>query len=106
MRPAAAVIKREPSVTHDCLRLFNILSDWQMLEQPQLLASELFSLVTIQRVLRGDTAHSVRLSFALSLFLGVAEADLSLALWKLPEQLRIEGLLRRCKDKIQVNNNF
>jgi hypothetical protein len=86
----------EQPMTHDCSRIFNILSDWALLEAPNLGPLEIFTMESLRAVLRAHDGHSQRLSFAVSLMLGIPAVDCLDGMERGSARLRIESVLERC----------
>jgi len=90
---------REQPMTNDCSRIFNILSDWALLEGQGARADDVFSIRTVSHVLGGANCHAQRLSFALSLLLGIEPGDCTKALRSPEEIAKVESILERCRRK-------
>ncbi|MDT8924902.1 hypothetical protein RBE51_19120 [Pseudomonas taiwanensis] len=86
-------------MTNDCSRIFNILSDWAHLEGQGGWADEVFSTRTVRHVLNAANCHAQRLSFALSLLLGIEPSECAKALSAPEEIARLESILERCRRK-------
>lgn len=106
MTGACQVEITQPSMTNDCSRIFNILSDWALMEKRSCVSADVFSLKTVRQILEKGDTHSQRLAFALSLMLGTSNEECGGALEGGFEQERLLSVLDRCRrrnDRLKIS---
>lgn len=86
-------------MTNDCSRIYNILGDWALLESQEFDRDRLYAVETVKAVIGTPGSHSQRLSFALSLMLGVEPEDCLKALDNGACLTKVQSVLDRCVKK-------